>query len=32
VSLYIDRRFKNHTGHIEKLFELFIKITTKGAA
>ena len=28
--IYIGRRFKNHTERLEKLFELYTKMTTKG--
>jgi len=30
--IYIGRRFKNDTERLEKLFELYAKMTTKGAA
>ena len=30
--IYIGRRFKNDTERLEKLFELYTKMTTKGAA
>jgi hypothetical protein len=28
-SIYIDRRFKNDTERLEKLFELYTKMTTQ---
>lgn len=30
--IYIGRRFKNDTERLEKLFELYTKMTSKGAA
>jgi hypothetical protein len=31
-SIYIGRRFKNDTERLEKLFELYTKMTTQQAA
>ena len=30
--IYIGRRFRNDTERLEKLFEMYTRMTTKGAA